>query len=284
MRRPWWSRSAYRCLGRHLHVRRVSRTGRSLLTFTSSVRPKGGAVADFECVLVVVLPVEVCHGVGTVVVVVSERRLTGCGLTGYGVPCLGDQLLRWCACEAYGLGFLVIGQTSSVVLVLLSLLLSKICVNWLRSPGVVRKARSNLGQRSSGDLAELWRWCWRSWRRPGGLLEHRRGGAKQLGSRAAKAVCRWGAVELDANWVVRFRHAARDLAEPVHSSGGAVEAVAICGMLEAQPWRRWDLGLRGRADLLRWPELELLGCAIPGRCKSYSSGKRSLRLEDSRNL
>ncbi|MQL70842.1 hypothetical protein Taro_003161 [Colocasia esculenta] len=44
-----------------------------------------------------VLPVEVCHGVGTVVVVVSERRLTGCGLTGCGVPCLGDQLLRWCA-------------------------------------------------------------------------------------------------------------------------------------------------------------------------------------------
>ncbi|MQM22505.1 hypothetical protein Taro_055558, partial [Colocasia esculenta] len=30
--------------------------------------------------LVVVLPVEVCPGVGTVVVVVSERRLTGCGL------------------------------------------------------------------------------------------------------------------------------------------------------------------------------------------------------------
>ncbi|MQL96368.1 hypothetical protein Taro_029046 [Colocasia esculenta] len=42
---------------------------------------------------------------------------------------LGDQLLRWCAREAYGLGFTVFGQTSSVVLVLLSLLLSAICVN-----------------------------------------------------------------------------------------------------------------------------------------------------------
>ncbi|MQL79630.1 hypothetical protein Taro_012079 [Colocasia esculenta] len=36
-------------------------------------------------VLVVVLPVEVCHGVGTVVIVVGEQRLTGCGLTGCGV-------------------------------------------------------------------------------------------------------------------------------------------------------------------------------------------------------
>ncbi|MQL98689.1 hypothetical protein Taro_031403 [Colocasia esculenta] len=70
---------------------------------------------------VVVLCVEVCHGVGTVVIVVSERRLTAFGLIGCGVPSwwhscvcvpwwylvmlggevevmhLGDQLLR-CHC------------------------------------------------------------------------------------------------------------------------------------------------------------------------------------------
>ncbi|MQL82685.1 hypothetical protein Taro_015161, partial [Colocasia esculenta] len=33
-----------------------------------------------------VLPVEVCLGVGTVVIVVSERRLTSCGLLSGGVP------------------------------------------------------------------------------------------------------------------------------------------------------------------------------------------------------
>ncbi|MQM07327.1 hypothetical protein Taro_040158 [Colocasia esculenta] len=31
-------------------------------------------------------PVVVCHGVGTVIVVVGERKLTSCGLTGCGVP------------------------------------------------------------------------------------------------------------------------------------------------------------------------------------------------------
>ncbi|MQL98482.1 hypothetical protein Taro_031188 [Colocasia esculenta] len=33
-----------------------------------------------------ILPVEVCLGVDTIVIVVSEQRLTGCGLIGGGVP------------------------------------------------------------------------------------------------------------------------------------------------------------------------------------------------------
>ncbi|MQL77179.1 hypothetical protein Taro_009576 [Colocasia esculenta] len=51
-------------------------------------------------VLVVVLPVEVCHGVGTVFIVVSERRLTGCGLIGCGVPsCWHSSVcVLWCVC------------------------------------------------------------------------------------------------------------------------------------------------------------------------------------------
>ncbi|MQM16652.1 hypothetical protein Taro_049610 [Colocasia esculenta] len=46
-----------------------------------------GAVLDLTSVTarLRVLPVEVCHGVGTIVIVVSERRLTGCGLIGCGV-------------------------------------------------------------------------------------------------------------------------------------------------------------------------------------------------------
>ncbi|MQM21620.1 hypothetical protein Taro_054663, partial [Colocasia esculenta] len=40
-------------------------------------------------VLVVVLPIEVCPGVGTVVVVVCEQRLTGCGLTHVVCPVVG---------------------------------------------------------------------------------------------------------------------------------------------------------------------------------------------------
>ncbi|MQL91085.1 hypothetical protein Taro_023690 [Colocasia esculenta] len=54
--------------------------------------------------LVVVSLVVVCHGVGTVVVVVGVEV----ELCSVGVVCLGDQLLSWCACEVCGLGFTVI--------------------------------------------------------------------------------------------------------------------------------------------------------------------------------
>ncbi|MQM08672.1 hypothetical protein Taro_041529 [Colocasia esculenta] len=43
-----------------------------------------------------VLPVEVCPGVGTVVVVVGERRLTGCGLTHVMCPVVGTVVSRFC--------------------------------------------------------------------------------------------------------------------------------------------------------------------------------------------
>ncbi|MQL91283.1 hypothetical protein Taro_023899 [Colocasia esculenta] len=63
---------------------------------------------------VVVLSIEVCHGVGTVVIVWWYLVVVGGEVE---VMRLGDQLLRWCACEACGLGFTDIGQTCSVVLV-----------------------------------------------------------------------------------------------------------------------------------------------------------------------
>ncbi|MQL90624.1 hypothetical protein Taro_023218 [Colocasia esculenta] len=46
--------------------------------------------------LVVVLPIEVCPGVGTVVVVVGEWRLTGCGLTHVVCPVVGTVVSRFC--------------------------------------------------------------------------------------------------------------------------------------------------------------------------------------------
>ncbi|MQM09817.1 hypothetical protein Taro_042692 [Colocasia esculenta] len=56
---------------------------------------------------VVVLLADVCHGVGTVVVEVGGE---------VEVMCLGDQLLlRWCACETCGLGFMVIEWINGVV-------------------------------------------------------------------------------------------------------------------------------------------------------------------------
>ncbi|MQL90904.1 hypothetical protein Taro_023502 [Colocasia esculenta] len=46
-------------------------------------------------VLGVVLPVEVCSGVGTIVVVVCERRLIGCGLTHVVCPVVGTVVSRF---------------------------------------------------------------------------------------------------------------------------------------------------------------------------------------------
>ncbi|MQM15663.1 hypothetical protein Taro_048615 [Colocasia esculenta] len=87
------------------------------LTLGESCRPAEGKTAegsDFGIVVFVVLW-------WYLVEVGGEVEL--CSLE---VMRLGDQLLRWCACEAYGLGFAVVGQTSNVVLVLSSLLLSEI--------------------------------------------------------------------------------------------------------------------------------------------------------------
>ncbi|MQM10997.1 hypothetical protein Taro_043894, partial [Colocasia esculenta] len=59
----------------------------------------GPFVRDCETesgLLVVVLPAEVCPGVGTVVVVVGERRLTGCGLTHVVCPVVGTVVSGFC--------------------------------------------------------------------------------------------------------------------------------------------------------------------------------------------
>ncbi|MQM21016.1 hypothetical protein Taro_054047 [Colocasia esculenta] len=47
--------------------------------------------------LVVVLPVEVCPSVGTVVVMVGERRLTGCGFIHVVCPVVGTVVSRFCS-------------------------------------------------------------------------------------------------------------------------------------------------------------------------------------------
>ena len=86
-----------------------------LASLTSSPFPSGGIV-PFSLVLchwwwlvcdsrVVVLPVEVCHGVDTVVIVVSERRLTNCGLLGGGVPSW------WHSCVCVSWRYLVVVGT-----------------------------------------------------------------------------------------------------------------------------------------------------------------------------